>query len=155
QHRRFAVDKRSGRLAGSRTPPRYVETRVFTALPPEYSTWAEKNGFVRPPLDASPRETSIKIVQPVQGTRLLIDLRRAHLWPLLGQATAHSGTVLAAQDGALAVDWQLGAARLSLRANLSQSPETLPEAQGRRIQATGAAPGAPLSAFHYLDAAPG
>ncbi len=73
QHQRFAVDKRSGRLADSRTPPRYVKTQVFAALQPEYSAWAEKNGFVRPPLDASPRETSIKIVQPTHGSRLLID----------------------------------------------------------------------------------
>lgn len=74
----------------------------------------------------------------VQG---LLDLRRERVMPHLKDAPGHSGRVLLARDGLIAVDWQLAGARLGLRANLSPEPAALPQASGECIHgAPGAVP---------------
>ncbi|MGM0584036.1 MAG: malto-oligosyltrehalose trehalohydrolase [Pseudomonadota bacterium] len=66
--------------------------------------------------------------------RELLALRRQRLVPRLSGAGA--GTVLAAEAGALAVDWPLAGAAWRLRANLSDTPRPLPETTGELIHAT-------------------
>lgn len=86
--------------------------------------------------------------------RRLLELRAAHVAPRLAATGGGSGRVLAGGDGIVAVDWDLGGARLQLRANLGAEPADLPPAEGDTIHLAGARPGAPRSAVHLLKAAP-
>ncbi|GGL63047.1 malto-oligosyltrehalose trehalohydrolase [Wenxinia marina] len=83
-------------------------------------------------------------------TRHLLTLRRERIVPLLAGAGPHCGTVLKADEGAIAVDWRLGGgALLQLRANLEDQPRDLPPATGEELHRVGA-PGGPISAVHWL-----
>jgi penicillin-binding protein 1C len=48
-HVQIAVDRRSGRIASSRTPKPFVEVRTFVELPPRYAAWAASAGLPRLP----------------------------------------------------------------------------------------------------------
>jgi hypothetical protein len=61
-----------------------------------------------------------------EKVRHLLDLRREWIVPRLARTGGHSGRVLLAEDGRIAVDWQLADLRLSLRANLTARPGPLP-----------------------------
>lgn len=69
--------------------------------------------------------------------RGLLETRRREIVPHLERAPGHGGRVLAADEGLVAVDWQLDGAVLRLRANLSDRPVQAPEASGRPIHGTG------------------
>ena len=70
-------------------------------------------------------------------TRDLLALRLREVAPLLRGAPPHSGRVLAAEDGAVAVRWDLGASALTLRANLADAPRDPPETLGRPLFSCG------------------
>lgn len=63
-------------------------------------------------------------------TTHLLTLRQRQIVPYLKGAPGHGGQVLLAQDGLIAVDWQLNGAILHLRANLSDTAADLPDAAG-------------------------
>ena len=63
-------------------------------------------------------------------TQGLLALRHARIVPHLKGAGGNAGRVLLAQDGLIAVDWQLNGAVLGLRANLSEAAAILPDAAG-------------------------
>jgi maltooligosyltrehalose trehalohydrolase len=65
--------------------------------------------------------------------RQLIALRRKHIIPLLAAREPVSATVLEAENGRLAIDWQFVQAKLQLRATLKTSPGSLPAATGNVI----------------------
>jgi membrane carboxypeptidase/penicillin-binding protein PbpC len=48
----FRLDKRTGGLAGTGTPPEHVAEQVFLVLPPEAREWARQNGVPQPPAEA-------------------------------------------------------------------------------------------------------
>jgi penicillin-binding protein 1C len=48
-HVRLGVDSRSGLVATTRTPRRFVQERVVTELPPRYAAWAAAAGLAPPP----------------------------------------------------------------------------------------------------------
>lgn len=83
----------------------------------------------------------------------LLALRREHVVPRLAGTGGHCGRVLAAEDGVIAVDWQLDGALLQLRANLSGQARPVVGTRGEVIHATGQS-GAPRSAIHALKRAP-
>jgi maltooligosyltrehalose trehalohydrolase len=86
--------------------------------------------------------------------RRLLELRQAKIVPRLGATGGGSGSVLLAEDGRIAVDWMLAGAKLSLRANLGDTPADLPSAEGQPLHVAGAAPGAARSAAHFFAEAP-
>jgi malto-oligosyltrehalose trehalohydrolase len=65
----------------------------------------------------------------------LLSLRQAHIVPILFGAGGNAGTVLAADDGAVAVDWRLSGATLCLRFNLNRKTHRLPPAGGETVYA--------------------
>ncbi|MBC2771708.1 malto-oligosyltrehalose trehalohydrolase [Rhizobium sp. AQ_MP] len=64
----------------------------------------------------------------------LLEKRRQHLFPLLDNVGGGVGHVLMAQDGKLAVDWQLGEHRWQLRVNFSEREVMLPPVHGATIE---------------------
>ncbi|GGA72126.1 malto-oligosyltrehalose trehalohydrolase [Nitratireductor aestuarii] len=62
--------------------------------------------------------------------RNLLDLRQKHIVPLLKNAGGNYGRVVAVEEGALAIDWQLGEKLLQLRCNFTEQELTLPEPRG-------------------------
>lgn len=58
--------------------------------------------------------------------RRLLGIRRETIVPALAAAGGNSGSIRAARDGIVAVDWALGPARLQMRANLSKLPRRAP-----------------------------
>lgn len=85
-----------------------------------------------------------------EKVRHLLELRREWIVPRLARAVGHAGQVLMAEDGRIAVDWQLADLRLSLRTNLTGRPGPLPPGGPHEIHRTmGAAP----FAAHSVDRA--
>ena len=82
--------------------------------------------------------------------RRLLGLRRERIVPHLADAGGHTGKVLAARDGRIAVDWRLGRLKLALRANLGDEAAELPDAEGDLLHLAGERPGAARSAAHYI-----
>jgi maltooligosyltrehalose trehalohydrolase len=62
--------------------------------------------------------------------KALLKLRQDKIVPLLRGAGGHSGKIVSSEDGILAVDWQLGNKRLSLRANLGSEEASVPPTSG-------------------------
>jgi len=62
--------------------------------------------------------------------RNLLDLRRTQIVPLLKGAGGNYGRIVAVEEGALAIDWQLGGKLLQLRCNFTEQELTLPEPRG-------------------------
>ena len=65
--------------------------------------------------------------------RDLLDKRKRHLMPLLADVGGGVGHVLMAEEGRLAIDWQLGEHRWQLRANFGDEAATLPPVHGATI----------------------
>jgi maltooligosyltrehalose trehalohydrolase len=65
--------------------------------------------------------------------RELLQKRQHHLMPLLANVGGGVGYLLLADDGRLAVDWQLGERRWQMRCNFSDAPATLPPVHGETI----------------------
>ena len=68
-HQSFAVDRRTGALAGPATPPERIEIRSYAVLPPQYAAWGARDGYGLPPApsDESP-SASIAIQEPADGS---------------------------------------------------------------------------------------
>jgi hypothetical protein len=73
-HSRYALDRRTGGLAGVHTPAAQVEFKTFVTLPPEYSAWAARMGYEQPPVETAgiPR-ASIEISNPADNSRIMLD----------------------------------------------------------------------------------
>ncbi|MCC5969186.1 MAG: malto-oligosyltrehalose trehalohydrolase [Pararhodobacter sp.] len=69
--------------------------------------------------------------------RTLLNIRQRQIVPHLAHAPGHGGLVITAQDGQIAVDWQLDGAVLRLRANLLDQPWHPPEAPGTALHGPG------------------
>ncbi|NDV00330.1 malto-oligosyltrehalose trehalohydrolase [Pseudoroseicyclus tamaricis] len=108
----------------------------------------DEETFLACKLDASRRESAEGRAY-AERLRNLLDLRAHRIVPLLAGAAGHAGTLIAAEDGVLAVDWQLDGALLQLRANFADGPRDMPRAEGEVIHETGT-PGAPNSSAHML-----
>ncbi|MBB5277529.1 malto-oligosyltrehalose trehalohydrolase [Rhizobium rosettiformans] len=65
--------------------------------------------------------------------RDLLRKRHEHLMPLLRDIGGGVGHVLTAEEGLLAIDWQLGERRWQLRCNFSDDEATLPPVHGQTI----------------------
>ncbi|GHA18221.1 malto-oligosyltrehalose trehalohydrolase [Devosia pacifica] len=63
----------------------------------------------------------------------LLKLRQDRIVPLLAGVGGHVGTVDRAEEGVIAVSWQLSGARLVMMANMSHEPEPTPSAVGEVI----------------------
>jgi malto-oligosyltrehalose trehalohydrolase len=63
----------------------------------------------------------------------LLEKRRENLVPLLANIGGGVGHVLQAENGILAVDWQLGDVRWQFRANFTNSPAMVPPVRGRTV----------------------
>lgn len=102
-HRRYAVDRSDGVLADSHTPAQRVVTRTFTVLPPQFSVWGSKKGFGVPPTVRYARsEASIKIVEPPDGSRYIIDPetpRALQSLPLRAEVTPAVSEIIWIVDG--------------------------------------------------------
>lgn len=65
--------------------------------------------------------------------RNLLEKRCRHLTPLLKNVGGGVGHLLLAEDGRLAVDWQLGESRWQMRGNFGEAPATLPPVHGTTV----------------------
>lgn len=73
-HKHYAIDKKTGETADKSTPSENIVVKTFTVFPPEYAAWAAKQGYASPGREEPAlSDTSIKIVYPLSGTRLLMD----------------------------------------------------------------------------------
>ena len=77
-HLRLQLDTRTGALATTATPRRYIVEEVFADLPARYADWGSRHGLRRPPDTASqhPGEAplpQLSILSPAHGTRLVRD----------------------------------------------------------------------------------
>ncbi len=80
-HKRIAIDRRSGSMADSKTPQRFIKEVVFEVWPPEYHGWMQSVGLLQaPPLiaAATDEKTTLAIIFPDDGDMFKIDpiLRR-------------------------------------------------------------------------------
>ncbi len=102
-HRRYAVDSSDGVLAGADTPAHKVVTRTFTILPPQFSIWGSRKGYGAPPkMRSSPPPASIKIVEPPNGSRYIIDPetpRSLQSLPLRAEVTPAVSEIIWIVDG--------------------------------------------------------
>ncbi|ODS58053.1 MAG: malto-oligosyltrehalose trehalohydrolase [Agrobacterium sp. SCN 61-19] len=88
--------------------------------------------FIASKLDWEEAETERGMVSRTI-CRDLIEKRKRHLMPLLADVGGGVGHVLMAEEGRLAIDWQLGEHRWQLRANFSDEIATLPPVHGATI----------------------
>lgn len=65
----------------------------------------------------------------------LVDKRREYLMPLLSNVGGGVGHLLKAEEGILAIDWQLGDVRWQFRANFTDSRAVVPPVQGTTVHA--------------------
>lgn len=72
-HRRLAVDTRTGTLAGPDTPPDRVAIRSFLDFPPEYRSWASRQGYAPLPLPPLEQVARISIQEPADGSSYRMD----------------------------------------------------------------------------------
>lgn len=66
-------------------------------------------------------------------TRSLLALRQQHIVPLLATAGGHSGKVLAAENGLIAVSWRFPKGTLSIAFNVGKTTQPLPDLPGETI----------------------
>lgn len=71
-HRLFAIDTKTGELAMPEDQAAFVETHARVVLPPEYATWASRQGY-QPPPQRPQQKTSLKIQSPANGAQLMLD----------------------------------------------------------------------------------
>lgn len=69
----------------------------------------------------------------------LLGKRREHLMPLLTDIGGGIGHVLQAEQGILAIDWQLGEVRWQFRANFTDAPVMVPPVRGTTVHVSSAA----------------
>jgi penicillin-binding protein 1C len=116
-HRRIAIDRRTGGLAGPGCPPEAVERRLFEQYPPEYRPWAREAGRPLPPDTFSPfcpASSAVAVppgaaagagdpfvlLSPIDGARYSIDPDAdPTLQTLPLQAAAPDGAVVFLVDG--------------------------------------------------------
>ena len=68
-HQSFAVDRRTGTLAGPMTPPERVEIRSYAVLPPHFTAWGAVHGYEPPPSTSTESSfINIAIEEPVNGS---------------------------------------------------------------------------------------
>ena len=68
-HQSFAVDRRTGTLAGPMTPPERVEIRSYVVLPPQFAAWGAIHGYGPPPSPSSESPyAGIAIEEPIDGS---------------------------------------------------------------------------------------
>lgn len=68
-HQSFAVDRRTGALAGLMTPPERVEIRSYAVLPPQFAAWGAVHGYGPPPSPSTESPAvSIAIKEPIDGS---------------------------------------------------------------------------------------
>ncbi len=68
-HQSFAVDRRTGTLAGPMTPPEAVEIRSYVVLPPQFAAWGTVHGYGPPPSPSTESPyASIAIEEPIDGS---------------------------------------------------------------------------------------
>ena len=68
-HQSFAVDRRTGVLAGPMTPPEWIEIRSYAVLSPQFAAWGAVHGYNPPPLPSTESPfVSIAIEEPVNGS---------------------------------------------------------------------------------------
>ena len=68
-HQSFAVDRRTGTLAGLMTPPEAVEIRSYVVLAPRFAAWGAMHGYGPPPSSSTESPyASIAIEEPVDGS---------------------------------------------------------------------------------------
>ena len=68
-HQSFAVDRRTGTLAGPMTPPERVEIRSYVVLPPRFAAWRAIHGYGPPPSPTTESPyASIAIEEPIDGS---------------------------------------------------------------------------------------
>jgi penicillin-binding protein 1C len=73
-YQRFAVDRRTGKLATPATPRSDVVTQLFPVLPAEYAAWAAENDMAPPEAAvAEPQAVTLEISYPPPGSRFIID----------------------------------------------------------------------------------
>jgi len=73
-HRKYAIDRSTGQIATQFTLAEDIEYKTFTILSPEYSAWAARNGYTKPPTDTNHIPNAFVYIQePVNGSRLLLD----------------------------------------------------------------------------------
>ena len=68
-HQSFAVDQRTGTLAGPMTSPERIEIRSYVVLPPQFAAWRGMHGYGPPPSSSTESlYASIAIEEPVDGS---------------------------------------------------------------------------------------
>ena len=68
-HQSFAVDRRTGTLAGPMTPPERAEIRGYVVLPPQFAAWGAMHGYGPPPSPSTESPyASIAIEEPIDGS---------------------------------------------------------------------------------------
>ena len=68
-HQSFAVDRRTGALAGPMTPPEWIEIRSYAVLPSQFAAWGAVHGYDPLPLPSTESPfVSIAIEEPVNGS---------------------------------------------------------------------------------------
>lgn len=73
-HRVYAVDRRTGKIADTFTPPKEVEQKTFTILPPQYTAWASTKGFEKPPVHREKfPHARIEVHNPIDKLQLVVD----------------------------------------------------------------------------------
>jgi penicillin-binding protein 1C len=139
-HVRIAVDTRTGRPAGPRTPAARVALRPAVRLPPIYSVWGARHGYNDPPpLEAPTGPVTVEITYPKNGAHYILDPglpARFQTLPLEAQVRPRAQSVTWYVDGTpLTTTAFPYAARLPLTRGTHHIQAVLPE---------GAEPGAPV-----------
>ena len=68
-HQSFAVDRRTGTLAGLITPPEGVEIRNYIVLPPQFAAWGAMHSYGPPPSPSTESPyAGIAIEEPIDGS---------------------------------------------------------------------------------------
>lgn len=103
-YRTFAIDTRTGDLAGETTPEQYVQNETFIVLPQEARDWAIINGVNIPPIGAiredETGENSIRLLSPDPYTNFEIS-------PLTPIETQRIRFTVAMSSDTVSVDYYL------------------------------------------------
>jgi penicillin-binding protein 1C len=103
-HRKLAIDRRNGLLAGATCPASKVVEQQFEVLPTEYTPWLAAQGRPLPPdryspncpepdIPLEPSASPLTIVQPRDGARYVIDPERATELQVLAVTVVAPSTV--------------------------------------------------------------
>lgn len=127
----------AGALADATRQGRKEEAEKFGGMP-EGKTIADlpdpndETTFQRSKLDWR-RAGSPDGRQHLAFLRTLIELRQAHIVPLLKKPGAAEPHILPAEPGLLGIDWRFATARLAIRANLTGEAKPWPDIPGQTI----------------------